>query len=387
MLLGAVLLSLGAHAQPAPDQADSNATAASSGGLQEVIVTAERFPQQEQKTPVSVVTYSAADLAREGVLDMQTLAAVDPSLQFNRNGGRGMLTLRGVSTSNTTEIGNPSVPVSIDDFVINRPSELDATLFDIAQITVLRGPQGTWFGRSATGGIVDISTVHPSKNFELSGDLEFGNYDEIHADGAINIPVNQSLQFRVALFSNAHAGYRVDTTPLIGSENASSGPDDLDAKGGRIEAVWELAPHLHALFIYQRLLMNQVGPAIQAITFNFIDPTNINSDIYHTMPNRGDGRHFPITGSQYFHHYEQYGKWHFSLDLPANTTLSYMGGIDIYERHELDSGDPPWPPAFDDPAALGPWIMNGYEVNEKPITSTTTTSTTSTSNLSEAKKD
>lgn len=141
---------------------------------------------------------------------MQSLAATDPSLQFNRNGGNGMLTLRGVPTSNTTEVGNPSVPVAVDDFTINRPSELDATLFDIGQIEVPRGPQGTLFGRAATGGIVNITTARPTRDFEVSGSLEYGNYNEIALDGAINIPLSDSLQIRVATFAHSHVGYRVD---------------------------------------------------------------------------------------------------------------------------------------------------------------------------------
>jgi len=367
--LGALLLVLSAaEGQTAPDQPAASETAAATGGLQEVTVTAERVPELEQKTPISIVTYNAADLAREGVVDMQSLAAADPSLQFNRNGGNGFLTMRGVSTSNTTEIGNPSVVVSIDDFVINQPTELDATLFDIGQISVLRGPQGTLFGRSATGGIVSVETVHPTKNFELSGDLEYGNYKAVNLDGAINIPFNSWLQARLALFSKAHTGYRIDTTPMLGSANAFAGPDDLFTQGGRFELAWEPTDHLHALFTYERLWINDTGPAVQAITFNFIDPTNINSDIYHTMPNRGDGRHFPVIGTQFYQHYENSGKWHFYMDLPAGMQLSYLGGIDVFDRHELDSGDPPWPPAFDDPAALGPWVVNGYGENERVTT-------------------
>src|SRR6185437_12432070 len=283
LCLGAVLFILtAANAQNAPVQARASDPPAESGGLQQVTVTAERITELEQKTPVSMNIYNTADIAREGIVDMQSLAQIDTSLQFNRNGGNGLLTIRGVSTNNTTEVGNPSVPVSVDDFVINRPTELDATLFDVAQIEVLRGPQGTLFGRSASGGIVNVTTVRPSNTFSVSGALEYGNYDTLNIDGSINVPINDSLQVRAAMFTRVHSGYRV--------------------------------------------------------------------------------------GPQFWRHYEQFGKWHFFYDLPGGMTLSYLGGVDYYERHELDSGDPPWPPAFNDPAALGPWMVNGYRNNEKPTT-------------------
>src|SRR5579871_393622 len=125
--------------------ADPDATQASSSSeqLQEVTVTAQRVATSEERTPVSVNIYNAQDLVREDIHDLQSLAVADPSLQYNLNGGRATLTLRGVSTNNTTEIGAPSVPVVVDDFTVNRPAALDATLFDLAQVEVLRGPQGT----------------------------------------------------------------------------------------------------------------------------------------------------------------------------------------------------------------------------------------------------
>ena len=334
--------------------------------LQPIIVTAERLPESEQRTPVSVVTYNSHDLAREGVVDLESLAAADPSLQFDRNGGRGTLTIRGVSTSNTTEIGNPSVPVVIDDFTINRPAALDASLFDVQQIEVLRGPQGTLFGRSATGGIVQVTTNRPSKSFLAGGDFELGNYNTTNADGVLSVPLSDTAQVRVALFQRMHSGYRIDTTPLVGG--IPSNGDDLDSKGGRVELAWQPITNLNALFIYQTITINDAGPAIQAITFNYIDPTNINSDIYHTMPDRGDGRAFPIVGSQWYRHRDNVGKLHLSYDLPSGVTLSYLGGIDTYEHNELDSGDPPWPAAFDSPAALGPYTINEFHFSERPTT-------------------
>ena len=361
----ACLATMGLLLLPARAFAVNNA-ATNGGALREVIVTAQRVREPEQRTPVSVVTYSSDKISRLGIINMQTLAAVDPSLQFNRNGGRGALTIRGIGTSNTTEIGNPSVPVVIDDFTMNQPVALDTAMFDIGQITVLRGPQGTLFGRSATGGIVIVQTNHPTDRFQLQGSEEFGNYNSNDTEGMINIPVSPTFQMRFAISRRYHSGYEKNTTPL--TAGVPSNPDDLNYQGGRAEFAWEPTRKLNALVIYQVDNTDDAGPGIQAITFNYINPSNINSDIYHSMPNRGSGRAFPIIGSQWYRQRNQVGKLHLSYALPDGMHIAYYGGVDELQQNELDSGDPQWPPAFDSPAALGPYTINEFNYHPNVVT-------------------
>ena len=137
----------------------ADTTAATSDTLEEITVTAQKREESAQKTPISMNVYESAEIAQKSIVDMQTLTQNDPNLVFNRNGGEATLAIRGVTTNNTTELGNPAVPVGVDNFFVNRAAALDSTLFDIARIEVLLGPQGTLFGRSSTGGLVNITTV------------------------------------------------------------------------------------------------------------------------------------------------------------------------------------------------------------------------------------
>jgi iron complex outermembrane receptor protein len=334
--------------------------------LQEVTVTATRVKTPAERTAVSLEVYSSADLAREDIHDLASLAAVDPSLQYTPNGGRGVLTLRGVSSNNTSETGAPSVPVSVDDFVINRPSALYSTLFDISSIQVLRGPQGTLFGRAASGGLIDITTNRPTRHYQTSGDIEFGNYNMVNVDGAFNIPMSKTLQVRFAVMARRHMGYRRNTMPEQGANPAN--PDDEDSKGGRVEVAWEPTNRLRALLIYQSLNINQAGFAVEAIPFNWDNlALGINSDISHAKPPLGNPMAFPMYGpGQWYHHQDNVIKWHFHYKLPFGATLSYLGGYDRFSHNELDSADPPWPVQVY--PALGQYYPTPFNYTEKPAT-------------------
>jgi iron complex outermembrane receptor protein len=195
----------------------AEAAADAPDALAEITVTAERREETAQKTPVTVNVYGSAEITQKDLVDLQALTETDPNLVFNRNGGEATLAIRGITTNNTTEIGNPAVPVGVDSFFVNRAAALDSTLFDIQRIEVLLGPQGTLFGRSAVGGVVNITTNKPTKDFEAGGSFEYGNYQAINATGAINLPVTDWLQLRIAASSRTHQGYRLNTFDLVGS--------------------------------------------------------------------------------------------------------------------------------------------------------------------------
>ena len=131
------------HAQDA-------ASADESGGLQEVVVTAEKRVGVEQKTAIAMSVFDSNTLKENGVGNIADLATIAPSVSFSTSNATSIITIRGISSRDTTEIGDPAVSLSIDGFNLQRALGLNATMFDVERVEVLRGPQGTLLGRNAT---------------------------------------------------------------------------------------------------------------------------------------------------------------------------------------------------------------------------------------------
>jgi iron complex outermembrane receptor protein len=328
-LLAVVLIGLtGTHFAMSAEQP------AVADALEEITVTAEKREESAQKTPVSMNVYSATEIVQKGVVDIQTLSQTDTSLMFNRNGGEAALTVRGITTNNTTEIGNPAVPVGVDNFFVNRAAALDTTLFDVQRIEVLLGPQGTLYGRSATAGLVNITTAKPTKDLAAAASLEYGNYNALNVDGMLNIPVNDWLQLRGAITARRHDGYRVSTYELLGAQPDRG--DDADSHAGRVTAAFEPSDVFHGWVSYQLSDEGGAGPVLHTVLFNYLSP---GGDVSHARPDLGDPNAFPIYGTPWQRISDKVAKWNFEYDgLPAGITASYFGGYDTLSwRHSTSS--------------------------------------------------
>jgi iron complex outermembrane receptor protein len=307
------------------------AAPAAEGGLAEVVVTAEKRVESEQKTPISMNVISAAEIAQKGISDFATLATNDTSVNFSSNGAEGYLTVRGVSSHDTTEIGDPAVPIVIDGFTTIRPYTLTTSLYDLQRIEVLRGPQGTLYGRNAEGGLVNVISQKPTKEFGAGGSAELGNFNTNNFTGYLNLPVFDNLQLRVSGSSRRHDGYRTITSADGVPEYKA---DDEDSHSLRVQANYTPFDNFDAWFLFQSTQLGGAGFASENILFNYQNPADPNSDIIHNRPNLGDPRRFPLYGQLSQDIDDKVYKWQFAYSaLPWNTTLTYLGGYDNVQWH------------------------------------------------------
>ncbi|MCW2406858.1 iron complex outermembrane receptor protein [Sphingobium sp. B1D7B] len=184
----AVSLATVAHAQTAPDKATAR---------DDIIVTATRDPSLASKTPLSITAIGGDALLKTGVTNPLGLANEVPSLEINRYYGL-QITIRGVSNTDTTAKGDPSASFLLDGIYIARPQAQETSFFDVERVEVLRGPQGTLYGRNSTAGVINVITKRPTDKFEVTGNVGYGNYDTIQADAAINVPVAEGIAFRLS---------------------------------------------------------------------------------------------------------------------------------------------------------------------------------------------
>jgi iron complex outermembrane receptor protein len=181
--------------------------------IEEVTVTATKRATNVQETPLAVTAYNQDSLDKNQVRTLQDMVSMVPALQIGNHGDSNALdvTLRGVGSTNRTELGDPAVAFHVNDVYSPRPQGAAVLMYDVERVEVQRGPQGTLSGRNATVGAVSIHTVKP--NFEeTSGNMALtaGNYDRQGMKAAYNHPVNDKFAIRIAGFTDRHDGY-VDT--------------------------------------------------------------------------------------------------------------------------------------------------------------------------------
>ncbi len=191
------------------------------------MVTAQKRSENLQRTPVAVTAVASDALTRAGVNDFEDLTKVAPDVQVSRDVTGEQVQIRGVVTTDVSPAAESKNAVFIDGGYFAKAQAIEGQFYDLQRIEVLKGPQGTLYGRNATGGAVNLITNKPTQTFGGQAEFEIGNYDLIRAEGALNVPLTSTLAARAAFQSYSHSGYE------------TSGLQDADEKGGRLEFLWK----------------------------------------------------------------------------------------------------------------------------------------------------
>lgn len=206
-MLGAVsIMSLGV-AMPAMAQTAPQEPTAESG---EIVVTAQRRAESLQEVPISITALSGETLRKAGIQDTESLATLTPGLLVQRS-VVGKISIRGVGNENYTIAGDPGVAVHSDGVYVARAAAGLFDLFDIERVEVLRGPQGTLYGRNATGGVINVIPNKPGKDFAAAASGEVSNYQGYRIDGMMNVPLADDLAVRVAFLRYKRGGFTFNT--------------------------------------------------------------------------------------------------------------------------------------------------------------------------------
>ncbi|MHB8528989.1 MAG: TonB-dependent receptor [Caulobacteraceae bacterium] len=181
--------------------ATANAAAENAAGttIGELVVTAERRQENIQDTPIAVSAFSASTLQASKLNGGEDLLLKIPNANYSRtNFGGYNFKIRGIGTDVIGSGGTSGVSININQLPVTGDNFQNADFFDVDRVEVVRGPQGTLYGRNATGGAVDIITTQPSQTFGGFASAEYGNYNTVKVTGAVNIPIGDSLAIRLA---------------------------------------------------------------------------------------------------------------------------------------------------------------------------------------------
>lgn len=228
LLIAATLSATPTLAQTAP--AGQEATV-----VDEIIVTATRRAQRLIEAPVAVTAVSGEQLENSGVSDIRELTSLAPSVQFQTPGGGAdsSIRIRGVGTTSTNPGLESSVGVIIDGVIRARTGVALSELGDLQGIEILRGPQGTLFGRNTSSGIINVTTKQPDFN-GISGNItgSYGNFNDRRISGAINLPlIGDELALRVEGSWEVRDGFHSDA-------NSNESLDNLDRQFVRGKLLW-----------------------------------------------------------------------------------------------------------------------------------------------------
>ncbi|MGE0114434.1 MAG: TonB-dependent receptor [Steroidobacteraceae bacterium] len=216
------------YADAADNGTGAEAAAPEGIELEEVVVTATRRAENVQKASRTIEVMSAADLERQGVSDAISFSSAVPSVSITKAGPQLQIYIRGVGNKTATAADDPAIALNLDGVNLPRNYQGGGLFYDLERIEVLKGPQGTLYGRNATGGAINLISAKPS----LSGfggfvEAEVGNYAAAGLTAAVNLPIGDTFALRVSGQTQKHDGY------------LSDGYDDDKHQSGRLQGLWK----------------------------------------------------------------------------------------------------------------------------------------------------
>lgn len=220
----------GAPAGAGPSQLSSTTEA---GQIPDIIVTARRRVESLQRTPVTVTAFTGAELEAKGVNDFNRLAQITPGLNFDafpRAAPRPFF--RGIGSTNQGAGSDPSSVAFLDGVYLARSAMLGIDFFDMERVEVLKGPQGTLFGKNVVGGAVNFITAKPKDEASAQAQLTLGEFDQHDGHIVINLPVTKNIATRLVLGAVTNGGFRrtPNGLPL----------DDQDKLSARLQTLFNL---------------------------------------------------------------------------------------------------------------------------------------------------
>ena len=203
----------GAPDQPASGHPAAAAAAAPSSGLTEIVVTAQRQSQSLQKVPIAVSAVTAANLQSRQIMSTEQVEAAVPNLTMSENGVSVTPFLRGVGSNQSNPNDEPSVATYVDGVYIASPTGNIFKFNNVERIEVLKGPQGTLFGRNATGGVIQVVTRDPEQKPKLEASVGYGSYNTVEANAYATAGIAPDLAADISLvWDKNFDGYGHDIT-------------------------------------------------------------------------------------------------------------------------------------------------------------------------------
>ena len=306
--------------------------AAQPSQVDEIIVTAQRRSQRLQDVPVTVTAFGAEELEQARIKDVDDVATRTPGLQFDAfPASQPRIAIRGIGSTDRGAAGDPSAAVFLDEIYLGRPGMVAFDAFDIERIEVLKGPQGTLYGRNVVGGAINVVTQRPDLDaFGVSTETTIGNYGRLEGAAVLNAPfADGKAAVRASGSWRTHDGY---------TDNSFTGGevDDQDTRSARIQIAAEPSDTVRLAFTIDGTQDRAAGPANRVLDLDESDPLSM---FWEPNPDR-DSFAGSTDGFQNRDTWGVRGEAQFDLSF---ATLTYLGGyrdLDYSTAYDFDGGNP-----------------------------------------------
>jgi len=227
------------------------AAASTASSVETVVVTSSKIKGDIQTVPIAITALSQEQLTSRQIAGGPDLVKEVPNLTFTKTNFSGYsIQIRGIGTQAISVTTDPAVAVALNDIPFIRNHFFEQEFFDVNQVEVLRGPQGTLYGRNATAGVVNVITAKPTDQFEAMASADIGNYHNRRYEGMVNIPiVDDRLDIRVAGEWTKRDGYSVDTT-------YNTPIDGRDLWSSRVTIGWKPAENVQTYLVWEHFSEN-----------------------------------------------------------------------------------------------------------------------------------
>ncbi|CAH0991788.1 Vitamin B12 transporter BtuB [Sinobacterium norvegicum] len=218
--------------------------------LEEVVVTAQKRSESLQDTPIAISAFNSTALENLGVTDVTDLGSSIPSVTmapFPSSTSTPVIYIRGIGTTDIQTTKDGAVGMYIDGVYVGRANGMASDVADIERIEVLRGPQGTLYGRNTTGGAINFITEKPHEEFALTQTFNAANYDSFGSKTSINVPLTDDLFAKFSYMTSQKDGWIESEGDGVTSDNEPSiGWGDEDKEAANLSVRWHMTDTLTA---------------------------------------------------------------------------------------------------------------------------------------------
>ncbi len=336
---------LSGHPAAAQESAQAAQEATSAGQVADIVVTAQRREESVQDVPIAISAFSGAELQSRGVTNTLQLGVFVPNLVAQNNTGIGSANayfLRGLGSTETIATFDPPVGTYVDDIYLSRQNANNLAFFDVDRVEVLRGPQGTLFGRNTTGGAINVIMAQPDfDRVSGYGEIGYGRFSKVFARASVNAPVSDGFALKVS-------GYFQDDDGYVKNVTTGDRLNDDDGWGFRLGARAEFAPGIRWNGSYMHIVAN--GENNLNFECNPAAPTQCKGRFATTGLREGDSvasRYLPavVTGRKALFGLGQESSTdivtsNLQFDIAKDTTLTFITGyVALSQQFALDFFD------------------------------------------------